>query len=122
MPHERFHDDILDQRMDGSVGMNNQLYDLDVGGANNGYAEPTFDKSNNDVTLETNGKAQYNTQKSKNKSTAKPEVNSSHAFANPLYDQMKSDDFKTASDYDELEPLPEDKELTLHHNFSVSHA
>ncbi|XP_021368435.1 deleted in malignant brain tumors 1 protein-like [Mizuhopecten yessoensis] len=101
VPHERFHDDIIEHSQDGSLAMSNQMYDVTVQPSANGYHGDA--QKDNNVTLSSNGDAVY-TKPSAGQS------DSSHAFANPLYDQMKTENISG----NKLEALPENKELELH--------
>ena len=79
IPHQRFHDDIIENNQD-SLGMNNQLYDFNLQPTGNSYAENTPSSQEGDnLKLSKNGNAYY----------AKPDSMMSdpspNSFANPLY-------------------------------------
>lgn len=79
VPHERFHDDIIENNQD-SLGMNNQLYDLSLQPTGNGYAEGSRPSQDGDkLKLSKNGNAYY----AKNDSFSNDA--SPNSFANPLY-------------------------------------
>ena len=77
IPHERFHDDIIENNHD-SLGMNNQLFDLNLQPTGNGYAEGSRTSQDGDrLKLSKNGNAYY-----AKDTLSDPSPNS---FANPLY-------------------------------------
>lgn len=81
--------------------MSNQMYNVPVHSSDNGYHDGN--SKDNNVTLSSNGDAVYTKPKPGERDT-------SHAFANPLYDQMKTENITG----NKLEALPEHKELELH--------
>ena len=109
IPHERFHNDIIEHNPDGSVSVSNQLYDLDMQPTStlNGFAE-----GGDNLKLSNSGSAYY----------SKPTMNgnnssSKHAFANPLYGHNTSD--SVLSDRDNL---PQQDEVTFPIDDTVSKA
>lgn len=77
IPHERFHDEIIEHNSDGSIAVSNQLYDMTMQptGAANGSA-------GDNLQLAKNGSAYYSKPLKNGKSDTK------NSFANHLYGQQ----------------------------------
>lgn len=106
IPHERFHDDIIEHNSDGSIAVSNQLYDMTMQptGTANGSA-------GDNLQLAKNGSAYYSKPLTNGKNDTK------HSFANPLYGQQSA-----GTVTDKNEALPEQDEIRFPIDDSVSKA
>ena len=106
IPHERFHDDILEHNSDGSIAVSNQLYDMTMQptGTANGSAS-------DNLQLAKNGSAYYS------KPLTNGNKDTKNSFANPLYGQQNADTV-----IDNSEALPDQEGVRFPIDDSVSKA
>ncbi|XP_061172170.1 deleted in malignant brain tumors 1 protein-like [Saccostrea echinata] len=106
IPHERFHDDIIEHNSDGSIAVSNQLYDMTMQptGTANGSA-------GDNLQLTKNGSAYYSKPLTNGRNETK------NSFANPLYGQQNA-----STVIDSNEALPDQDEIRFPIDDSVSKA
>ena len=80
IPHERFHDDVIEQTLDGSIAMRNQMFDFSM--ANGDPVDPLSESAkymaeDSEISISNNGYAHF---------SKSPKPNTTDGgFSNPLY-------------------------------------
>ncbi|KAK3097605.1 hypothetical protein FSP39_011331 [Pinctada imbricata] len=112
IPHERFHNDIIEHNADGSISVSNQLYDMDMQPTRsmNGLSDSTPSHGDH-LKLSKNGNAYYS------RPTMNGDRDTKHAFANPLYGQHGAD-----SVINDKDNLPDQGEISFPIDDTVSKA
>ncbi|XP_012937884.1 deleted in malignant brain tumors 1 protein [Aplysia californica] len=85
IPHERFHDDIIEHSYDGSLTMQNQMYSMSQGDPDDPVVQSMNDGS--EILMDPSGSVSFS------KGTTSPEVDDDapqEGFSNPLYGVMKN--------------------------------